>query len=110
MTNLDKLVFDWAQVHAPAPALTPAELADTVWESVRQPTWPSAAASRLEVGRIVWLRLTELAGPTSPMPGQPPITSLYGLPITTPDDMAPDAWRLIATDGTALREGRVSLP
>lgn len=108
MTGLDKITFDFVKVHAPAPALTPAALADKIRDYARQFPIHERAPGRLEVGRIVWLRLTEIAEANAPRFGVPPITTVYGLPIATPEGIAPDAWRLIATDGTILREGRIT--
>lgn len=105
--RLDQIVFDSLAVHAPPPALSPAGLADKIREYARQFPVHERTPGRLEAGVLVRQRLTELAAGAPRFPGLAPLPTLYGLPITAPDDIAPDAWRVIATDGTVLREGRI---
>lgn len=80
---------------------------EQIREYARQLVPRGPVPSRLEVGALVHQRLKELASPQSETPLWPSPSAMYGITVVPREDLEPDAWRLLDTDGAEMQSGRL---
>lgn len=83
------------------------EILDQISACARQFPYPrDPVPSRLEVGTLVHEKLREAAdrADDAPLLGLLP-TERFGVQIVPREDLEPDAWRLLDTNGELIREG-----
>ncbi len=81
-------------------------LREALREFARQFDPDRRIAARLEAGELVRQHLASIAAKTPPRPAWMPPPTIPGLPIVANDNLQPDEWRLIDTDGGVMSEGR----
>ncbi|MCG5464208.1 hypothetical protein MED01_002373 [Micromonospora sp. MED01] len=87
--------------------LTADGLRESLREFARQFDPDRRIAGRLEVGELVRQHLTAIAEPAPRPPAWLPQPAMLGVPVVHNDNLQPDEWRLLDTDGEVMGEGRL---
>lgn len=91
----------------PDTSITAEGLRDSLREFARQFPKDERIAGRLEAGELVRRHLTEVAERAPRRPEWSPQPAMVGLPIVHNDNLQPDEWLLLDTDGGVMGEGRI---
>ncbi|MEV5211353.1 hypothetical protein AB0K35_28155 [Micromonospora sp. NPDC053740] len=97
----------WTPAAAAAAPLTADGLRDALRKFARQFDPDRRIAGRFEAGALVVQHIGNVATKTPPRPAWMPQPAVPGLPIVQNDNLLPDEWRLIDTDGGVMSEGRL---
>ncbi len=92
---------------APGAAVTADDLRDALLKFARQFDPDRRIAARLEAGELVLQHFASIATKTPPRPVWMPPPAVPGLPIVRNDNLQPDEWRLLDTDGGVMSEGQL---
>ncbi len=94
--------------YAPSKPLNVDALRESLREFARQVDPDERIAARLEAGELVRTHLASISAKNPPRPAWMLPPTVPGLPIVANDDLRPDEWRLIDTDGGVMSEGRLN--
>ncbi|MEV1315352.1 hypothetical protein AB0J14_04625 [Micromonospora arborensis] len=93
--------------NVPSTGLTAEGLRESLREFARQFDPDRRIAARLEAGELVRQHLASITTKAPPRPAWMPQPTVPALPIVHNNNLQPDEWRLLDTDGGVMSEGRI---